>query len=67
MYQVDKNLLETLKICVEEKDSHPSQLASVSMQLRGGMDKNMYSTTYSTGKQQEDQKVGGEDDFYLNS
>ncbi len=49
-YNVDENLLEMLKICIEDKEMDPSQIENVSKQLRGGMNRNKFQTNYTGPK-----------------
>ncbi len=47
-YTPDASLVNTLKICIEQKQSNPQGLENISKQIRGGMDRNQFNTNAST-------------------
>eukprot|EP00347_Sterkiella_histriomuscorum_P001591 403371440 len=63
-YQPDPVLVQTLKICIEEKQSNPSKLDNVSKQLRGGMNRNQFQTNYAQGGAPKDELFSAEDYIY---
>ena len=46
-YTPDSVLVDTLKVCVQERQKNPKGLQSISSQLRGGMNRNQFETNYS--------------------
>ena len=43
-YTPDASLVQTLKICIEQKQKNPAGLEQVSKQLRGGMNRDLFQT-----------------------
>lgn len=48
-YTPEKALVETLKVCIENKQSQPQNLEKISQQIRGGMDRSQFNTISKTG------------------
>lgn len=63
-YEPDPVLVNTLKTCIEEKQSNPKNLDNVSKQIRGGMNRNQFQTNYSQGGAPKDALFSAEDYIY---
>ncbi|CDW75826.1 UNKNOWN [Stylonychia lemnae] len=60
-YQPDSVLVQTLKVCIEEKQKNPKGLQDISKQLRGGMNRNQFQTNFSQGAAPKDELYTAED------
>ncbi len=65
-YVPDAGLLDTLKACMENKQSNPQSLSKVSQQLRSGMDRQQFNTQAvgSNGNKSSSQQKQKEAEMY---
>lgn len=46
-YTPDAVLIETLRVCIDEKQRSPNELKNISDKIRGGMNKDKFNTNFS--------------------